>query len=190
MLVFRAKSLDKPRLPACIEGVQEVAQGHSGGYWYVMPGVSSDLFGMPSTQWLRYSDDWEVAGTLEPGQLLRSDAWCQVAPVQDLQGREWPAPIILAQSGALAFAVAYGGQSWEPMPTPEQSGVIEVAESVVDILMQAVETDVPAQALIARAAHLLRASMYVDDKLLQLFPCIDVDFATRVCLVACGKVSE
>lgn len=84
-----------------------------------MPKESTDLGG-----------GWRgsVLSDLDPFYLRRRKPGCPMVLAEDMHGRGWAAPIILAEDGSRAFPVAYG-PGFKPKLTAEQTDLMLFAQS-------------------------------------------------------------
>lgn len=75
------------------------------------------------------ADGWSVwvNGAVDPYALAHPCAWAASAPVIDLQGRAWAAPVVLGANGKPCIRVAYG-DDWLPDLTPQQQRIVDIAQ--------------------------------------------------------------
>ncbi len=89
------------------------------------------VFAAPDKGWTPIGRGWEAANVGEFNPLdhakLASTWMCSPA---DIGGLKWMLPVVLTDTGARAFKVRYGGQSFLPTLTDEQTWAFELAKEV------------------------------------------------------------
>ena len=171
MLIYRGPVGGAGR-PPWLEGRRGVVEWQAVAGHYAAIAADPGDVGVPEEgAWRRCGDDWEVAGELDPAELLKDQAWCSLVPIADMRGRSWPAPLILRPDGGRAFRCSYGDASgrWGPIFTEEQQELAGVAEEAYQAVLadcasedRAGAPGLPIEAACDWASRLYAATMYLD----------------------------
>lgn len=145
----------------------------------------------PAAVWTPTCDGWEVASDgrpFTPMHHARSRAFCKVVLVQDAEGRDWAAPVILTAGGARAFPVAYGGPELLPRLTPDQERAMRIANEARTLLQAAVEGGPALQSeqIVPWAAWALTLTHHLSVPTIGALGIIDELLAQRVLAVMAG----
>ncbi len=184
MIVVRDNQ-NRREAPPWMAGAAELQRRDGDGvcWWGIGDGGDAYLCGPhESATWRDLGEGYSVAliGKNDPRVLARSQLWCPVAPVADLQGRVWMAPSILSPDGERQFRTAYG-DDFLPALTTEQ-------EHARACLIAAVATGsgVPMPAGARWAADLLSAVNHTTPTLLARGALLDAALICGVLYLGAG----
>lgn len=175
--------------PAWLEGAPDLQRRDGvGKRWW---GIGSGAFvgDQPTAKWLPIGGGVRVVllKGFDPRALAVSQQWCPVTLAADLQGRVWPVPCVLSQSGDRQFRTSYG-PDFLPALTPEQAKAEAVAKAARSALIASVadQTGLPMQLACRWAAELLATVNHVSVDVIAGLGLLDDALVAAVLYAAAG----
>jgi len=121
--------------PPWLQGAADLCCRHGavGGYIY---GIGpAYLLGNKPDDATELENGWQVwiNGEVDTVRLRRDVRWCNLVPVEDLNGALWHVPEILDAGGKRAFRTRYG-KDFRPLLSDEQIKAVEIANEAKTLM--------------------------------------------------------
>lgn len=178
MLVYRdTKAATRRQAPPFLDGAADLFERADRNGQFRYWGIGNAHLVGERSDWQDMEDGFQVsvAGPINPQQFRRVMRWCRTVQVEDTQGRQWTAPVILNEHGDRSILVTYG-RDFLPALTNAQTRAVEIAKAARDALVGAQEVEGGGldMAVAARwTAELLSLTHHVSMEVLAVLELID-----------------
>ncbi len=178
------------RLPDFLVGCAEVQRAQTPAGDVIFAGDPLLLAIPAHLDWVPIDDGFEIArsGEMDHLRYLRRRTDIEKIQVKDLHNRDWYAPMVLSESGAIALSLPWGKIDGVRVrkPTMEQQRIITASEAsrkeIVGNTLHTVPIDI-----IAEWVHALLASTYhLSSACFDALEVMDDTLAANVLLAAAG----